>query len=103
MPGPLPGVKYFPAAPYNWGGGYFGLDGGYAFGTSDWTLGGVSSGSFSTNGFLFGGTLGANFHTATALQPVMVTVLRLLERRFSLLKESIGGVPPPVAGPPARA
>jgi hypothetical protein len=45
VPVPLPGTKYFPAAAYNWGGGYFGLSGGHAFGKSDWTLGGVSSGS----------------------------------------------------------
>jgi outer membrane immunogenic protein len=63
MPAPLPGAKYLPTAAYNWGGGYFGLNGGYAFGTSDWTLDGVSSGSFSANGFLFGGTLGGNFQT----------------------------------------
>jgi outer membrane immunogenic protein len=62
-PTPLPGVKYFPTAAYNWGGGYFGLNGGYGFGQSEWTLAGVSTGSFSVNGFLFGGTLGANFQT----------------------------------------
>ena len=59
-PTPLSGVNYLPA-PYNWGGGYFGLNGGYAFGTSDWTLGSVSTGGFRTSGFLFGGTLGGNF------------------------------------------
>jgi outer membrane immunogenic protein len=62
-PTPLPGVKYFPTAAYNWGGGYFGLNGGYGFGQSEWTLAGVSTGSFNVNGFLFGGTLGANFQT----------------------------------------
>ena len=60
-PTPLAGVKYFPTAAYNWGGGYFGLNGGYGFGQSEWTLAGVSTGSFNVNGFLFGGTLGANF------------------------------------------
>jgi outer membrane immunogenic protein len=63
MPAPLPGAKYFPTATYNWGGGYFGLNGGYGFGTSEWTLAGVSTGSFNVNGFLFGATLGANFQT----------------------------------------
>ena len=58
---PPSGARYFPAAQYNWGGGYLGLNGGYAFGSSDWTLNGVSTGSFQTNGFLFGGTLGGNF------------------------------------------
>jgi hypothetical protein len=32
---PLPGAKYFPTAAYNWGGGYFGLNGGYGFGQSE--------------------------------------------------------------------
>jgi outer membrane immunogenic protein len=63
LPARLPGASYFPAATYNWGGGYFGLNGGYAFGSSDWSLNGLSSGSFNTNGFLFGGTLGGNFQT----------------------------------------
>ena len=63
LPARLPGASYFPAATYNWGGGYFGLNGGYAFGNSDWTLNGLSTGSFNTNGFLFGGTLGGNFQT----------------------------------------
>ena len=49
--------------PYNWGSGYFGLNGGYGFGNSEWTVAGVSTGSFNVTGFLFGGTLGANFQT----------------------------------------
>ncbi len=61
LPAPVPGARYFPAAPYNWGGGYVGLNGGYAFGRSDWTFGSSSMGGFKTNGFLIGGTLGANF------------------------------------------
>jgi outer membrane immunogenic protein len=61
IPAPLPSASYFPAALYNWGGAYFGLNGGYAFGRSDWTLGAASTGGFQTNGFLFGGTLGWNF------------------------------------------
>jgi len=63
LPARPPTASYFPAATYNWGGGYFGLNGGYAFGSSDWSLNGISSGSFNTNGFLFGGTLGGNFQT----------------------------------------
>ena len=64
-PPPQAPAAYVPAvAPvYNWGGIYFGLNGGYAFGNSDWTGGGVSSGSFSTSGPVVGGTLGANFQT----------------------------------------
>jgi outer membrane immunogenic protein len=60
LPARLPSTSYFPA-PYNWGGGYFGLNGGYAVGSSDWTLGAASTSNFKTNGFLFGGTLGGNF------------------------------------------
>jgi outer membrane immunogenic protein len=63
LPPRLPGVSYLPAATYNWAGGYLGLNGGYAFGSSNWSLNGISSGSFNTNGFLFGGTLGGNFQT----------------------------------------
>ena len=61
LPAPLPSARYFPAAMYNWGGGYIGLNGGYAFGRSDWTFGSASTGGFQTNGFLIGGTLGGNF------------------------------------------
>jgi hypothetical protein len=25
VPAPIPSTRYFPAAPYNWGGGYTGL------------------------------------------------------------------------------
>ena len=62
-PPPQAPVAYIPApAPvYNWGGIYLGLNGGYGFGHSDWTGGVVSSGSFSTSGFLVGGTLGFNY------------------------------------------
>jgi len=63
LPAPLPEAKYFPSTAYNWGGGYFGLNGGYGFGNSEWTVAGVSTGSFNVTGFLFGGTLGANFQT----------------------------------------
>jgi outer membrane immunogenic protein len=55
---------------YTWGGLYIGLNGGYAFGTSNWTdpnnpgnspTPGTSSGDFGTSGGLFGATFGANF------------------------------------------
>jgi outer membrane immunogenic protein len=65
-PPPAP-VAYIPAvAPvYNWGGIYLGINGGYGFGTSEWTdpanLSGASStGNFGTSGFLVGPTLGVN-------------------------------------------
>jgi outer membrane immunogenic protein len=50
---------------YNWGGIYIGINGGYGFGSSSWTVpaGDTSPGSFNTNGALAGGTLGANFQT----------------------------------------
>jgi outer membrane immunogenic protein len=68
-PPPRAPVAYIPAtvAVYNWGGVYFGINGGYGFGSSDWTpsagCGTNCSGSFSTNGGLVGTTLGANFQT----------------------------------------
>jgi outer membrane immunogenic protein len=63
LPGPPPRTSYVPATASfnNWGGGYLGLNGGYAFGHSEWSFAGVSTGSFTTNGALFGGQLGANF------------------------------------------
>ncbi len=45
---------------YNWGGIYFGLNGGWAFGASNWTGGAATSGSFDTSGAVFGGTAGVN-------------------------------------------
>jgi outer membrane immunogenic protein len=62
-PPPEAPAAYIPATVpvYNWGGIYFGLNGGYGFGNSDWTGGAVSSGDFSTSGFLVGGTVGVNF------------------------------------------
>jgi|HubBroStandDraft_2_1064218.scaffolds.fasta_scaffold180649_1 outer membrane immunogenic protein len=62
-PPPQAPAMYVPtvAPAYNWGGIYLGLNGGYGFGNSDWTGGVVSSGSFSTSGFVVGGTLGFNY------------------------------------------
>jgi outer membrane immunogenic protein len=61
-PAPVPPTNYYPAdAPLNWGGFYFGVNGGYGFGRSDWNNGGVSTGSFATNGALVGGTAGLNY------------------------------------------
>jgi outer membrane immunogenic protein len=49
--------------PFSWTGLYLGVNGGYSFGGSDWTdsVTGGSTGNFGTSGFLFGGTLGANY------------------------------------------
>jgi outer membrane immunogenic protein len=67
QPAPLPQapVAYIPtvAPVYNWGGIYLGINGGYGFGQSAWTGGGLTTGDFDTSGFLVGGTLGANFQT----------------------------------------
>jgi outer membrane immunogenic protein len=59
---------YYPAvAPiYDWGGGYIGINGGYAFGKSQWgsdplnPSGLSSTGNFNVNGGLIGGTMGVS-------------------------------------------
>jgi outer membrane immunogenic protein len=58
-------AAYVPAlAPvYNWGGIYYGVNGGYGIGSSEWTVGGASTGDFNVSGFLVGPTVGANFQT----------------------------------------
>ena len=63
---PVPPPVYFPGY-YNWSGIYLGVNGGYGFGQSNWTNASVSTGSFNTNGFLVGGTLGANYQTGSYL------------------------------------
>ncbi|MGA3310345.1 MAG: outer membrane protein [Xanthobacteraceae bacterium] len=63
-PPPRAPATYVPttAPVYNWGGVYFGINGGYGFGKSNWTpTGAASIGAFNTSGFLVGGTLGANY------------------------------------------
>ena len=56
-----PPTIYDPSGPCtNWAGGYLGLNGGYALGSSQWTLGLLGTDVFNTNGFLFGGTAGFN-------------------------------------------
>ena len=65
-PPPQAPAVYVPtvAPVYNWGGIYFGVNGGYGFGKSQWTIPGVGTSSdFNTSGFLVGGTIGANFQT----------------------------------------
>jgi outer membrane immunogenic protein len=61
-PAPIPPNSYYPVvAPLNWSGLYVGVNGGYGFGSSTWKNAGVSTGSFSTNGGLAGGTVGLNY------------------------------------------
>jgi outer membrane immunogenic protein len=74
-PPPRAPVVYVPPVlpVYNWSGIYLGINGGYGFGSSEWTDplnpsslttgGSTSSGNFNTNGGLIGGTLGVNFQT----------------------------------------
>ncbi len=62
-----------PAPVFTWTGIYVGINGGYAFGNSNWTsplgtiIGGTpcvttcSTGTFTTSGFLAGGTIGGNY------------------------------------------
>jgi outer membrane immunogenic protein len=62
-PGP---PAYYPVATvYDWGGGYIGVNGGYAFGQSQWSdslnpSGNNSSGNFNVNGGLAGVTMGVS-------------------------------------------
>jgi outer membrane immunogenic protein len=68
-PPPRAPVAYAPVeAVYNWGGIYLGINGGYGFGSSTWTdpnnpiaAAGGTTGAFNLNGWLIGGTLGANY------------------------------------------
>ena len=47
----------------NWTGIYLGLNGGFTFGASNWTdsVTASSTGNFGNSGFVFGGTVGANY------------------------------------------
>jgi outer membrane immunogenic protein len=73
QPAPLPPrapAMYIPtiAPVYNWGGIYYGINGGYGFGSSEWTdpanaSGLGSTGDFNISGFVVGPTIGANFQT----------------------------------------
>jgi iron complex outermembrane recepter protein len=51
----------------DWTGIYLGVNGGFTFGGSDWTdiVTGSSSNVFNTSGFVFGGTLGANYQAGS--------------------------------------
>jgi outer membrane immunogenic protein len=65
-PPPRAPAVYVPVVTpvYNWAGIYVGINGGYGFGSSTWSdpqNPATTTGSFSTNGGLVGGTLGVNF------------------------------------------
>jgi outer membrane immunogenic protein len=66
LPQPAPpqaAVAYVPVVVpvYNWGGIYWGINGGYGFGKSEWSTPVASTGNFNTSGFAVGGTVGANY------------------------------------------
>jgi len=72
QPAPVqaPAVYVPTVAPvYNWGGIYVGINGGWGWGQSNWTVGPNAvvttalTGSTSDNGGVVGGTVGANFQT----------------------------------------
>jgi outer membrane immunogenic protein len=65
LPRPAP-APYFKApvyVPYNWTGFYIGINGGGAFGTSNWD----SNGSRNISGGLVGGTIGYNYQWGQAV------------------------------------
>jgi outer membrane immunogenic protein len=62
---PAPPAYYPVAAVYDWGGGYIGVNGGYAFGKSEWSdalnpSGNGSSGNFNVTGGMAGITAGVS-------------------------------------------
>jgi len=69
LPPPVPAAPRAPAvyapppAIYNWSGFYLGINGGWGFGKSDWTIGTLpfDTGNFNVRGGLVGGTIGANW------------------------------------------
>jgi outer membrane immunogenic protein len=62
-PPPPQAPAFIPPPPvYNWSGVYIGINGGYAFGNSDWNAP-ASTGNFALDGGLVGGTLGINFQS----------------------------------------
>jgi len=64
---PQPSYKapaYVGPSYANWTGFYVGINGGYAWGDSEWS-GGTGNFKVSPNGWLGGGTIGYNFQTGT--------------------------------------
>jgi iron complex outermembrane recepter protein len=52
---------------FDWTGIYLGINGGFSFGASNWTdsVTAGSTGNFGTSGFVFGGTVGANYQVGS--------------------------------------
>ena len=61
-PAPVFKGPAFVAPVFTWTGFYVGINAGYGFGRSDWD---PAPGSFNTDGFLVGGTLGYNLQTGS--------------------------------------
>src|ERR1700687_4127716 len=63
-PPPRAPAAYIPPVPlFSWSGLYFGINGGWGFGHSDWNISafGFDTGNFNINGGLVGATLGVNW------------------------------------------
>ena len=68
MPAPAPPPLYLPEARvYNWTGFYVGINGGGAFGLSNWTSPPPATGNFTVSGGLVGGTVGANYQLGSVV------------------------------------
>jgi outer membrane immunogenic protein len=65
MPRPASYKAPIYVAPFSWTGFYVGINGGYGWGKSNWTVTGfgVSTGDFNVKGPLVGGTIGYNLQT----------------------------------------
>jgi outer membrane immunogenic protein len=56
-----------PAPIFNWSGFYVGINGGYAWGKSEFEYPGIATGGFKTDGWLIGGTIGANYQVGQSV------------------------------------
>lgn len=65
LPRPVYKAPAYIAPVFTWSGFYIGINGGYGQGTSSWSSAGLTTGDFSTRGWLFGGTLGYNLQTGS--------------------------------------
>jgi outer membrane immunogenic protein len=63
LPRPYYKAPAYIAPVFTWSGFYVGINGGYGFGTSEWTGGGIATGLFDTRGWLGGATVGYNLQT----------------------------------------
>jgi outer membrane immunogenic protein len=61
-PPPMAPATFIPTVMpvYNWGGLYYGVNGGYGSGTSKWTFPGAATSDFDIKGWAAGATIGAN-------------------------------------------